>query len=81
MIEAIRGGVLHREALLLRGPAGLTLEASWVPPLPFYVETVLGIFNGDNEEAFGRGSLKAPLVTGRVRTFWALPPRHRRTGR
>lgn len=48
------------------------VEASWVAPLPFYLETVLGIFNGDNEEAFGRGSLKAPLVTGRVRTFVEL---------
>jgi hypothetical protein len=48
------------------------VEASWVAPLPFYLEAVLGIFNGDNEEAFGRGSLKAPLVTGRVRTFLEL---------
>lgn len=48
------------------------VEASWVAPLPFYVETVLGVFNGDNEEAFGRGSLKAPLVTGRVRTFFEV---------
>ncbi len=48
------------------------VEASWVAPLPFYLETVLGVFNGDNEEAFGRGSLKAPLVTGRVRTFFEL---------
>jgi hypothetical protein len=48
------------------------VEASWVAPLPFYLEAVLGIFNGDNEDAFGRGSLKAPLVTGRVRTFWEL---------
>ena len=48
------------------------IEGSWVPPLPFYLETVLGIFNGDNEEAFGRGSLKAPLVTGRVRTFFEV---------
>jgi hypothetical protein len=47
-------------------------ELTWVPPLPFYLETLLGVFNGDNEEAFGRGSLKAPLVTGRLRTFFEL---------
>ena len=47
-------------------------ELTWVPPLPFYLETLVGVFNGDNEEAFGRGSLKAPLVTGRVRTFFEL---------
>jgi hypothetical protein len=46
------------------------VEASWVAPLPFFLEAVLGVFNGDNEEAFGRGSLKAPLVTGRLRTFF-----------
>jgi hypothetical protein len=47
-------------------------ELTWVPPLPFYLETLFGVFNGDNEEAFGRGSLKAPLVTGRLRTFFEL---------
>jgi len=44
-------------------------ELSWVPSLPFYLEALAGIFNGDNDTAFGRGSLKAPLVTGRLRTF------------
>ena len=44
-------------------------ELSWVPPLPFYFEALVGVLNGDNEEAFGRGSLKAPLLTGRLRTF------------
>jgi hypothetical protein len=48
------------------------VEGSWVAPLPFYLEALVGIFNGDNEEAFGRGSLKAPLVTGRLRTFFEL---------
>jgi hypothetical protein len=47
-------------------------ELTWVPPLPFYLEALVGVFNGDNEEAFGRGSLKAPLVTGRLRTFFEL---------
>ncbi len=47
-------------------------ELTWVPPLPFYLETLVGVFNGDNEEAFGRGSLKSPLVTGRLRTFFEL---------
>jgi hypothetical protein len=45
------------------------LEASWVAPLPVYLEAVVGVFNGDNEEAFGRGSLRSPLLTGRLRTF------------
>jgi hypothetical protein len=45
-------------------------ELTWVPPLPFYLEALVGVFNGDNEDAFGRGSLKAPLVTGRLRTFF-----------
>jgi len=47
-------------------------ELSWVAPLPFYLEALVGAFNGDNDEAFGRGSLKAPLVTGRTRTFFEL---------
>jgi hypothetical protein len=45
-------------------------EFTWVPPLPFYLELLGGVFNGDNETAFGRGSLKYPLATGRVRTFF-----------
>jgi hypothetical protein len=75
----------HREALpqidqpsvLTRflGEEGLReagLEATWVPPLPFYLEVLGGVLNGDNEESFGRGSLREPLLTGRVRTFWEL---------
>jgi len=46
------------------------LEAFWVLPLPNYNELSLGIFNGDNEVAFGRGSLREPLVMGRWRTFF-----------
>src|SRR5262245_50133382 len=45
-------------------------EATWVPPLPFYLELLAGVFNGDNETAFGLGSIKNPLVTGRIRTFF-----------
>lgn len=47
-------------------------ELSWLAPLPFYLEAVVGLFNGDNENAFGRGSLKTPLATGRLRTFLEL---------
>ena len=47
-------------------------EATWVPPLPFFLELLGGVFNGDNETAFGLGSIKNPLVTGRVRTFFDL---------
>lgn len=72
----------HREALpqtdqpnvLTRffGEEGLResgAELSWVAPLPVFLEGIVGVFNGDNEEAFGRGSLRDPLVTGRLRTF------------
>jgi hypothetical protein len=58
---------LGEEQLVERGA-----ELSWVAPLPFYLEALVGAFNGDNETTFGRGSLKAPLVTGRVRTFFEL---------
>jgi hypothetical protein len=51
-------------------------EVSWVAPLPFYLEALAGVFNGDNDEAFGRGSLKAPLVTGRLRSFFELGDAH-----
>jgi hypothetical protein len=58
------------------GEEGLTekgVEATWVPDfLPFYVEVLGGVFNGDNEVAFGRGRLNTPLATGRVRAFFEL---------
>jgi hypothetical protein len=46
------------------------VEVSWVPDTPFYVEALVGIFDGDNEVAFGRGKLNEPLITGRLRTFF-----------
>jgi type II secretory pathway pseudopilin PulG len=52
------------------------LEMTLVPDLPFYIEALAGIFNGDNETAFGRGTLQHPLVTGRVRTFFELGTEH-----
>lgn len=48
------------------------LEVTIVPDLPFYLEGLVGIFNGDNETAFGRGTLRVPLATGRLRTFLEL---------
>jgi hypothetical protein len=76
---------LHREALpqtdqpnvLTRffGEEGLResgVELSWVAPLPVYLQGIVGVFNGDNEEAFGRGSLHDPLGTARLRTFLEL---------
>jgi hypothetical protein len=75
----------HREALpqidqpnvLTRflGEEGLReagAELTWVAPLPFYLEALAGVFDGDNDTSFGRGSLKSPLVTGRLRTFFEL---------
>jgi hypothetical protein len=47
-------------------------EATWVPPLPFYLELLGGVFNGQNDVAFGRDQISNPLVTGRVRTFFDL---------
>jgi hypothetical protein len=48
------------------------IELTIVPPLPFYLEGLIGVFNGDNETSFGRGSLRSPLLTGRLRTFFEL---------
>jgi len=49
------------------------LEATWVPDfLPFYLEILGGVFNGDNDTAFGFGRLREPLVTGRVVAFFEL---------
>jgi hypothetical protein len=52
------------EGLVERGA-----EVTWVVPLPWYVQLVAGVFDGDNETLFGRGKLNEPLVTGRLRTF------------
>ena len=55
------------------GLAEKGLEATWVPDfLPFYLEVLGGVFNGDNETAFGFGRLRAPLATGRVVAFFEL---------
>ena len=49
------------------------VEGTWVPDfLPFYVQVLGGVFNGDNETAFGRGLLTHPLATGRMMTFFDL---------
>jgi hypothetical protein len=63
-----------RPAVLVNffGQEGLTEsgnELSWVPDLPFYLEGIFGIFNGDNDVAFGYASFRNPLFTGRLRTF------------
>jgi hypothetical protein len=61
------------------GEEGLTekgFEATWVPDLPFYLEVLGGVFNGDNETAFGRGRISEPLLTGRIRTFFELTDEH-----
>ena len=69
---------VDRPAVLTRffGEEGLDgergLEAFWVLPLSTYHELSVGIFDGDNEIAFGRGSLRNPLVIGRWRTFFEL---------
>jgi len=45
-------------------------EFTWVPPIPFYLQFIAGVFNGDNEVIAGLESFRAPLVTGRLRTFF-----------
>jgi hypothetical protein len=61
---------------LFFGEEGLVekgVEATWVADfLPFYLQVLGGVFNGDNETAFGRGLLTHPLATGRVVTFFEL---------
>jgi hypothetical protein len=59
------------EGLLEKGA-----ELTWVAPLPFYLEALVGAFNGDNETAFGRGRIKEPTVTARLRTFFELGDSH-----
>jgi hypothetical protein len=54
----------------LEGERGV--EAFWVLPLSSYHELSVGVFDGDNEVAFGRGSLRDPLVIGRWRAFFEL---------
>lgn len=51
------------------------VEAFWVLPVTTYHELSLGVFDGDNETAFGRGSLRDPLLIGRWRTFLELEER------
>src|SRR5437762_2646148 len=48
------------------------LELTIVPDLPFYLEGLAGVFTGDNETAFGRGTLRVPMFIGRLRTFLEL---------
>ena len=40
-----------------RGSSSGAAEAHLGPPLPFFLELLVGVFNGDNETAFGRGKL------------------------
>ena len=62
---------LGEEGLVERGA-----ELTWLPPLPFYLEALVGAFDGDNEDAFGYGKLSEPLVTGRLRTFFEISDEH-----
>jgi hypothetical protein len=45
-------------------------EVAWVAPLPVYLQAIFGVFAGDNDVAFGGGTLRNPLFTGRLRTFF-----------
>ncbi len=48
------------------------LEATWILPTPFYQELAIGAFTGDNDVAWGRKSIRDPLVIGRLRSFFEL---------
>ena len=48
------------------------IEAFWILPFSTYHELSVGVFDGDNETAFGPGSLRDPLLIGRWRTFFEL---------
>lgn len=76
---------LHKEALPqpdqpnvltnFFGQEGLNetgVEVTWTPELPFYLQALAGVSNGDNDVAFGYGSFRQPLYTGRLRTFLDL---------
>jgi hypothetical protein len=67
---------VHRAYFGEEGLVEKGLELTWVPDLPFYLEFLAGVFNGDNEDAFGRGKITTPLVTGRIRSFFELSPEH-----
>ena len=45
-------------------------EVTGAAPLPFFLEAVAGIFNGQNETAFGSNSFRLPLVTARLLDFF-----------
>ena len=64
---AVYRAFFGEEGLVERG-----IELTWVPDLPVYVEGLVGVFNGDNEVAFGRARMREPLVTARFRTFFEL---------
>ena len=67
---------VHRAYFGEEGLVEKGLEVTWVPDLPFYLELLGGVFNGDNEVAFGRGKIRDPLVTGRIRSFFELGAEH-----
>ena len=52
------------------------LEASWIAPLPVFLEVRAGVFTGDNERSFGRGTIRNPLGIARLKTFFELADDH-----
>jgi hypothetical protein len=64
---AVYRAFFGEEGLVERG-----VEVTWVPDLPVYLEALVGVFNGDNEVAFGKGRIRDPLLTARLRTFFEL---------
>lgn len=52
------------------------IEASWVAPLPVYLELRGGVFSGDNDRSFGAGNIRNPLGIARIKTFFELGDEH-----
>lgn len=67
---------VHRAFFGEEGLVEKGAELTWVPDLPFYLEFLAGVFDGDNEAAFGRGKITEPLVTGRIRGFFEFADEH-----
>ncbi|MFN3476513.1 MAG: hypothetical protein ACK4Z6_03025 [Candidatus Methylomirabilales bacterium] len=53
----------------------LGVSLSYLLPTPFYQELNLGVFQGDNDVSFGRGSFRRPLVLGHLKNFFDLTER------
>lgn len=54
------------------GEVEIGAELSALLPTPFFMELNAGVYNGDNDQSFGQGSLTDPLVTAYLKNFFEL---------